>query len=232
MGLLRRASQGGLERANELKRENTSTYGEIVYRCLGLSGPVARPFIEIPRAERQAADHWFTEHGFGARVVALNTGAGARWRFKSWGEDQTAELARAIVDRLHVDVMVLGGAAESARNDRIVVAAARRNVCAAPTDLSLLAFAAFIERCNLLVTSDSLGLHLASALKKPIVAFFGPTSAAEIDLYGFGEKIATPLGCATCYLRDCNVRPHCMDSIPVQRMFDAAAKHLAFSVNL
>ncbi|MGH7837139.1 MAG: glycosyltransferase family 9 protein [Candidatus Binataceae bacterium] len=164
-------------------------------------------------------------------MVGLNTGAGTRWRFKSWGENQSAELARMIVDRLDADVVVLGGASERERNDRIVAAAKRRNVCVAPTDLSLLGFAAFIEQCNLLITSDSLGLHLATALKKRIVAFFGPTSAAEIDLYGLGEKLSTPLACATCYLRDCDVRPHCMDSISVDQMFDAAAKHLVFSAN-
>jgi len=232
MGLLRPASQGGLKRANELKRENASTYGEIIYRGLGLPGPVARPFIEIPRAEREAAARWLEAQRFAGPIVAMNTGAGARWRFKSWGEDQTADLAQQIVDRLSADVVVLGGAAEKDRNERIVVAARRSKVCAAPTNLSLLGFAAFVERCNLLISSDSLGLHLASALKKPTVAFFGPTSAAEIDLYGLGEKITTPLGCAVCYLRDCDVRPHCMESIPVERMFDAVAKHLAFSVNL
>jgi len=232
MGLLRPTSQGGLKRANELKRRNTFTYGDIVYRCLGLEGPVARPFIDIPRVERAAAGEWFAAQGLVKPIVAMNTGAGARWRFKSWGEGQTAELARRIVDQLNADVVILGGAPEKDRNDRIVVAAERPNVCAAPTDLNLLAFASFIERCNILVSSDSLGLHLASALKKPIVAFFGPTSAAEIDLYGLGEKIATPLECAVCYLRDCDVRPHCMDSITVERMFDAAAKQLAFSIDL
>jgi ADP-heptose:LPS heptosyltransferase len=232
MGLLRPANLGGLKRANEMKRENASTYGDIVYQCLGLQGPVARPFIGIPDIERATAGEWFAAHGLVKPVVAMNTGAGARWRFKSWGEGQTAELARRIVDRLNADVVILGGAAEKDRNDRIVAAAGRPNVCAAPTDLNLLAFAAYIERCNILISSDSLGLHLASALKKPIVAFFGPTSSAEIDLYGSGEKIETPLECAVCYLRDCDVRPHCMDSIPVERMFDASTRQLAFSINL
>ncbi|MGH7837989.1 MAG: glycosyltransferase family 9 protein, partial [Candidatus Binataceae bacterium] len=56
MGLLRPASQGGLKRANELKKDNRETYGEVIYRGLGFSGPVARPFIKVPRAERQAAE--------------------------------------------------------------------------------------------------------------------------------------------------------------------------------
>lgn len=227
MGLLRPSSLGGLARANELKRENQSTYGEIIYRCLDLSTPVFRPFIAIPEEERRAACEWVASRRLHRPIVGLNTGAGARWRFKSWGEEQTAELARLVSDRLDADVIVLGGPPERERNERIVAAANRSEVCAAPTDLSLLAFAALIDQCNVLVSSDSLGLHLATSLKKPIVAFFGPTSAAEIDLFGLGEKIVTSLGCANCYLKDCEVRPHCMDSIPVAQMFEATARQLA-----
>jgi heptosyltransferase II len=227
MGLLRPASEGGLERANELKRENKSTYGEIIYRCLGFSETVARPFIAVPDSERRAAREWVARHGLERLLIGLNTGAGARWRFKSWGEEQTAELARLIVDQLHAAVVILGGPSERERNERIVALAKRQRVYASPSDLNLLAFTALIERCNVLVSSDSLGLHLATAMKKHIVAFFGPTSAAEIDLYGLGEKIITPLGCSNCYLRDCDVRPHCMDSIPVSLMFAATTRQLA-----
>ena len=43
--------------------------------------------------------------------------------------------------------------------------------------------------CSVLVTSDSLAMHVATALKKKIVVFFYPTSAAEIEVYGRGIKI-------------------------------------------
>jgi heptosyltransferase-2 len=46
-----------------------------------------------------------------------------------------------------------------------------------------------VGECGLLVTSDSLALHMAVSLNRPLVAFFAPTSAAEIELYGLGEKV-------------------------------------------
>ena len=55
MGLLRPASQGGLARANELKRDNCESYGEILYRCLGLPKPLQRPFVPITADKRQRA---------------------------------------------------------------------------------------------------------------------------------------------------------------------------------
>ena len=36
-----------------------------------------------------------------------------------------------------------------------------------------------------------------------------PTSAAEIELYGRGEKIAPDMDCLCCYLPRCDKQPHC-----------------------
>jgi heptosyltransferase-2 len=46
-----------------------------------------------------------------------------------------------------------------------------------------------VNLCRVVVTSDSLALHLAVALRRRVVAFFYPTSAAEIELCGRGVKI-------------------------------------------
>jgi ADP-heptose:LPS heptosyltransferase len=63
------------------------------------------------------------------------------------------------------------------------------------------------------VTGDTTALHLAIALKKKVLAIFGPTCAQEIELYGRGEKIVSPLSCAPCYRRSCSVVPNCMEAI-------------------
>jgi heptosyltransferase-2 len=228
MGILRPAEQGGLDRANELKKLNTKTVGTILYESLGLPFPVSRPYLALGSRHQEMARGCVESLGLPLQVpvVGMNTGAGSRWRFKSWGEDQTAALAARLHDELGVAVLVLGGPAESERNGRIVRAANRPLVVEAPTNLELLSFAALINLCRVLLTSDSLALHLGAALNKPVVAFFGPTSGAEIDLYDLGEKIITPLECGCCYLKTCDVRPHCMQSIGVDRLFEAVGRWL------
>jgi heptosyltransferase-2 len=226
MGILRPLEQGGLDRANELKKVNTKTVGTLLYESLGLPFPVSRPYIAVAEAHLAQARERLSGMGLSGQtpLIGMNTGAGGRWRFKSWGEDQTAELARRLHDDLGAAVLILGGPAERERNDRIVAAAARPTVVQAPTNLELLEFAAFIGLCNVLLTSDSLALHLATALGKPTIAFFGPTSGAEIDLYDLGEKVITPLECRCCYLKTCDIRPHCMQSIGVDRLFEAVRR--------
>ncbi len=228
MGRLRPQSQGGLERANQLKRANHATYGEILYRALGLPMPVARPEVFIPDAGREQARHWLRSagHGRARPLVGLNTGAGGRWRFKAWGVEQTAGLARAVVGELGGAAVVLGGAKERERNQAIVSLAGVPGVVVAPSDLDLKSFAGLIAELDVLVSSDSLAMHLGVAAGRPVIAFFGPTSDREIDLFGLGEKVVTPLDCRCCYLNDCDVRPHCMQSISVTTLLAAVRRWL------
>ena len=41
----------------------------------------------------------------------------------------------------------------------------------------------WINSCKTVATNDSLGLHIALALGKPVVALFGPTNAKEVYMY-------------------------------------------------
>ena len=47
----------------------------------------------------------------------------------------------------------------------------------------------WINSCKLIVTNDSLGMHMAIALKKKIVALFGPTNYRENCLYDLGLSL-------------------------------------------
>ena len=141
-------------------------------------------------------------------------------------EEQTIELVRALHDELGLAVVLLGGPMESQRNARILRAANRRHTFAIPDDWSLLEFTEVLQHCDVIVTSDSLALHLAIAGGVPVIAFFGPTSSTEIETFGKGEKLVTPLECRCCYLSTCQVTPNCMDSISLAVMLDAVRRWL------
>jgi heptosyltransferase-2 len=228
MGLLRPEGEGGLARANELKRENRRPYSTILYECLKLPPPVARPQLFVPPEARRAAQEWLAAAALDAYtgVVGINTGAGGRWTLKKWGEEQTAALAVELNRRFNVGVVILGGEQEKERNQRIEKLAGGRGVVA-PTGWGLKCFSALVGLCRAVVTSDSLALHVAVASGVPVVGFFGPTSAAEIDLFGRGRKVVTPLACKCCYLPSCDVRPHCMESIEVQDLLAATSDWLS-----
>lgn len=82
----------------------------------------------------------------------------------------------------------------------------------------------WIASCRVIVTNDSLGLHIALALGKPVVALFGPTIATEVA----GEhliKILPPLDwdCIPCMESSCPKAAPCIEHISVESVRKAVA---------
>lgn len=82
--------------------------------------------------------------------------------------------------------------------------------------------------CRLIVTNDSLGMHLAIALKKNAVALFGPTSSREVYLYERGTKLLpqTAYECVPCLKSSCHQRKPCMALISPERVRDEVVRLL------
>ncbi len=191
MGLL---SVLGKARADELKVQNTRSHPEILCSMLGLE--FGKPRLEFePRhaefAQRFAQRTDLRSHG---PVIGINTGAGGRWRSKMLSIERTVELVERLDAQLEgvVTFVLFGGADERERNARIAGdLAGRVRLIDAGVDNALLEYAALVDLCDLVITSDSLGLHVALARNVRTVVFFAPTSAAEIELYGLGEKVVS-----------------------------------------
>ena len=89
----------------------------------------------------------------------------------------------------------------------------------------------WIQSCRALVTSDSLGLHIALALKKPVVVLYGPTNANETYLYGRGAAIY-PKGydCLPCFSPTCHQEVHCLKTVTPEQVEEAFGKLSAMAV--
>ncbi len=89
----------------------------------------------------------------------------------------------------------------------------------------------WINSCGLIVTNDSLGLHIAHALGKKIVSLFGPTISSEVYVKD-GVKL-TPKGdyeCLPCLSATCVLERSCMYDIAPQTVFNEIKKLLELSV--
>jgi heptosyltransferase-2 len=125
-------------------------------------------------------------------------------------------------------VLLLGGPEEVERHRELLAFARGLPVFDGGNHNSYGRFAALIEQCKVIVTSDSLAVHTAAARKVPAVVLFGPTSAAEIELYGRGTKIVPPgLECLVCYLPRCDRVPHCQALIEPKVVLAAVQTWLA-----
>lgn len=78
----------------------------------------------------------------------------------------------------------------------------------------------WINSCEIIVTSDSLGMHIALALKKKVIVLMGCTSWLELELYGRGVTLKAGLICSPCYKKiRCDINPSCMDLISVKDVY-------------
>jgi heptosyltransferase-2 len=87
-------------------------------------------------------------------------------------------------------------------------------------------FAAIVAACHVVVAGDTLAMHLSMALGRRTVVLFGPTSAAEIEMYGLGEKVVPGMECLACYKPTCDFVPNCMDLITTDMVEAAVERQL------
>lgn len=214
MGLI---SKYGKEKADELKGINKKTYQEIISNMLDIKP--SELILNLENKELKFAEEFAKKHDLKGDdlIIGLNTGAGKRWPCKKLSIEKTAELANMLNSEPNTKVILFGGPEETERNQKIKEKV-KNNIIDAGCDNTLKQFAVLVNLCNIVIVSDSLAMHIAIALKKKVIAFFGPTSAAEIELYGRGKKIIAPIKCVSCYKKTCKKQPNCMDLIKIDDM--------------
>lgn len=84
----------------------------------------------------------------------------------------------------------------------------------------------WISSCRILITNDSLGLHLAFALKKKVIGLFGPTDPNEVFFYGEHRVIRSAVACPNlpCGSPKCLSGMCCMGSIETDQIEAAVAE--------
>lgn len=207
-------------------RENRKTYPRIVFEMCGLPYRGEEYVLTLDERAARTGQEALRRAGWvpGKMTVGLNTGCGEVFATKKWTAEGFAALAGSLADR-GLQVVLLGGPAERERN-RLLKEQLGAAVVDAGCDHPLDAFAGIVAACQVVVTADTLALHLAVGFRKEVVLLMGPTAAAEIDLYGRGEILEAGLPCAPCYRRTCPEGAPCMSSLAAQRVLEAVLRRV------
>lgn len=205
---------------DDVKKKNTKTYQSIILEIARLKTKDFPIIINLDEGEKKFAEKFLLTNKIdkSKKIIGLNTGAGQRWKFKSWTLEGFENLIKMILDRTDFYIFLYGGPFEKERNDYLSKLHSQR-VIDTGSENSLRQFFALMSLCDLLVTGDTLAMHTATALGKKIIALFGPTSANEIEDYGLITKIQSDLDCLVCYKMDCDFDPNCMNSIKPELIF-------------
>jgi heptosyltransferase-2 len=213
---------------DELKfKVNRKTYQEMTFEACGLDVEKDDYVFALKDEHRRKAEAFFAKWRVprGRPNVGLNTGAGAKFTTKQWPKGHFLKLIPLLKKKLGANVFLLGGPREKDFNANLA-RRAKAKVYDTGTGNSLLEFAGFLSMMDVVVASDTLSMHLALALKKKTVVLFGPTSPAEIEVYGRGRKLFSGAPCAPCYKQACP-DPVCMAAIAPERVLAAVEEILA-----
>ncbi len=164
---------------------------------LPLALDVAGPEVWTP-AERAAGAY----EGAPPMAASLNriaVAAGAHHATKRWLPERFGELCHRIVDELGATPVLVGGPADSATVDAVMMYAPPATV-RADGATTLADTIAILDTCSAIVTNDTGVMHLASARRLPVVAIYGGTvPQLGFTPYGVRYRIAeADVACRPC----------------------------------
>lgn len=162
-------------------------------------------------------------------VVGLNTGCAATIAAKKLSVEGHVSLIKELKRIADFQIVLLGGREDTDRNTQIAsrARAAGIGVVESPTASGIRDGMISVAACDLVISGDSFGLHLAIGLKRPVIAWFGPTCSHEIDIYGRGHKVETMASCSPCWKRQCSMNPMCYDLVDFRDIANKAVSVLS-----
>ncbi len=179
------------------------------------------PAVEFPRdgATEQRITQRLGETGIG-KFAILNPGAG--WGAKKWPAERYGQVASALAKHGVQSVVNYGPGEEALAREAEAASAgtARAFQC------SISELIALTRRAKLFIGGDTGPLHLAAAMRVPVVAIFGPTDPARNGPYGTRSAVLRNPASTTSHAR--NHRPdETMLAISAESVVDAAQSLLA-----
>ncbi|MDX9730545.1 MAG: glycosyltransferase family 9 protein [Bdellovibrionales bacterium] len=220
---------------------NRKTETQLMHEALELGpwrrDPYSLYLTEFEQAESLSRRRAWLERSLRTDlVIGFNTGCANTIPYKKLSIDGHVELIRRLRARMAQSqpaFVLLGGKEDTLRNQ--VIASRLRDlgitVIQSSTELGLRDGMMSVAACDVVVTGDSLGMHMAIGFEKEVVAWFGPTCAHEIDLYDRGERVLSSATCAPCWKRRCPKEATgsklCYDELDLEKMADAVERSVA-----
>jgi ADP-heptose:LPS heptosyltransferase/glycosyltransferase involved in cell wall biosynthesis len=205
-----------------LKKKNKKTHRKIFSEIIGVSPEKYEPFLRLTPMQRRLANAFLRKHNLKREdiIMGINTGSADRWP-KALPISKTVELINNLNKKFNAKIILFGGPAEVERNQQIMEKVSVP-VIDAGCDNNLFEFPALLSVCSAVISTDSFGLHASLALKRKTIVLVGPTSPAELDMYGLGEKVIAKSKDICSY----KTKTNCMDKISLNEIYSSLKKIL------
>jgi heptosyltransferase-2 len=164
------------------------------------------------------------------RLVGI--ASGSVWETKRWLPERFGQVAESLITKLGAKVVLIGGKGDEPLCKQISITVRNKPLVAAGK-LTTLQSAALIFRFKVVLSNDTAPMHMAVAMRIPVVAIFGST-VPEFGFAPIGGKdmvIQKEVYCRPCGIHGKRRCPEkhfrCMKEITSEEVFEAVAKRLA-----
>lgn len=165
------------------------------------------------------------------KIIGFNTGCSLLFPNKKMTIEQHIAVIEKLLSYNQFKIMLLGGPEDELRNKEIADTF-QGQVINTPTHGGVRKGACYESIPQVIITGDSFGMHLAIALKKYVIAWFGLSCWSEIDLYDRGVKLFPGgLFCAPCWKKVCPYNLECIQMIDLERIVKEAVDYFSKKEN-
>jgi heptosyltransferase-3 len=155
----------------------------------------------------------------------------SRWFFKCWPVERMAALVAHLQGEGHTVVLTAAPSEKEKAMIDAIQARLERPAFNLSGQLSLKELAALAKAAKLFVGVDSAPMHIASAVRTPVVALFGPSGEKRWGPWGVPHRVvaSTAHPCRPCDIDGCGggKLSDCLATLTVDEVLDAVHQLLA-----
>ena len=201
---------------DDLNKLNTLSYPQEIFNICGWEYNGEEYILD-----KKVSYDWNIQNN-GKKIIALNTGCGARWISRLWSDENWLELIKKLQSNGYFPLLV-GGMQEDEKNRFY----SENTGALYLGHFDLNKFISLIDQSDLVVSAVTMGMHIAIGLKKPLVLINNIFNPAEFELYGRGEIIMPTKECKCFFSPKCKNEDYfCMDSLTSDSIFVAIERCL------
>lgn len=180
-------------------RHAVTRYLEVLQRQ-GVDTTDASPYLQLTETEYVNARHFLAEAGQTSEQLLIGIHPGGNWDYKLWDAKNYATAASILAEKLNATILLFAGPNESELQANVAEMMDVPPILVHTEDLRHLA--ALISVCDVYIGNDTGPMHIAAAVRTPVVALFGSTNHIRSGPYADKRTVVQSginLGCNPCH---------------------------------
>lgn len=219
----------------QLGRKHEAQYTLDLLQSLGVDAKNPLPSVAVRREAHDFIVAELRKAGISPEDKLVAVHPSASCPSKRWLPERFAQVADRLIKECRTRVIVLAGEKDAVYAHKMVEAMQQPALNLAGK-LSVGQSAGLMSQCQLLLSNDSGPVHLATAVKTPVVAIFGRNqpglAPARWGPLGEGNRVLhKDVGCEVCPAHLCTINFKCLTELSVDEVFSACSDILSRPVS-